>query len=158
MIISLEHKGKPDDCTSKMLEAEKKVHTHQSDFVCFNETALFMFNKLSLQESWSLKKRISDMEEQLKVIFIHFISVLIFLPWVLLSTHKLCECLWDIVLMTVLAGITCHHSVVGFGSCEYINTTAIVNNNGSLSNDNSLLCAAQEDSNKSFLFSVNELP
>ncbi|XP_027859019.1 protein phosphatase 1 regulatory subunit 12B-like isoform X2 [Xiphophorus couchianus] len=35
-------KGKPDDCTSKMLEAEKK-------------------------ESWSLKKRISDMEEQLKV-------------------------------------------------------------------------------------------
>ncbi|XP_032405516.1 protein phosphatase 1 regulatory subunit 12B-like isoform X4 [Xiphophorus hellerii] len=34
--------GKPDDCTSKMLEAEKK-------------------------ESWSLKKRISDMEEQLKV-------------------------------------------------------------------------------------------
>ncbi|XP_043976986.1 protein phosphatase 1 regulatory subunit 12B-like [Gambusia affinis] len=35
-------KGKPDECTSKMLEAEKK-------------------------ESWSLKKRISDMEEQLKV-------------------------------------------------------------------------------------------
>ncbi|XP_023180395.1 protein phosphatase 1 regulatory subunit 12B-like isoform X2 [Xiphophorus maculatus] len=36
-------KGKPDDCTSKMLEAEKK-------------------------ESWSLKKRISDMEEQLKLV------------------------------------------------------------------------------------------
>ncbi|XP_054906194.1 protein phosphatase 1 regulatory subunit 12B-like isoform X2 [Poeciliopsis prolifica] len=35
-------KGKPDDCTSKMLEAEKK-------------------------ESWTLKKRILDMEEQLKV-------------------------------------------------------------------------------------------
>ncbi|MEQ2295975.1 hypothetical protein AMECASPLE_020113 [Ameca splendens] len=35
-------KGKQDDCSVNMLEAEKK-------------------------ESWSLKKRISDMEEQLKV-------------------------------------------------------------------------------------------